>query len=173
MTEKSNTYNLYKEWFRTKDLSGFISISFWDVGQLVVEIGSVDPKTNKSISQTKCYVDPIEFLSYLNSILNSENTNTYPDKKFESFGGSGNVSRVFKVVPTDERALSFFFKAGHFNGTVQSSGAISPDYSKPISRNEIRRSLLEVEKIRTVVNLALIKHYTFPVQSYGETDDSQ
>jgi hypothetical protein len=169
---------VYKEWFRSKDRAGFISISPWltgaegeSIGKLTVEIGSVDPHQQKVTSSTRCYPDAVELYTYLNVILYGPNNighSVYPSRKFTGspesflmFGGSKGadpVSRVFKVEwwPGEHNTgEAFIWKCGSFKGKVTGTGAIEPDFNSPISVDSIKRTRLEMFRIHARLQLLL------------------
>lgn len=175
-------HTLYKSWFRTKTSAGLINISpwFWDgdqkpVGKMSVEIAKVDPNNQgtKVLSSTKCYVDAIDLAVYLRAVatgnakaLFPKKSGTYSPESFMVFGGSTKgtapVARVLKIEwwgasakngEGDEGA--FQWKCGHFEGRVSGTGAIEPDFSKPLSQDMIKRTRLQMAEISYRMDLAL------------------
>lgn len=179
VVQHNPTPALYKEWFRSSSAAGFISITPWfvdgdgsPVGKFVIDIGSVDPKTNEALSNTKCYVDAIELGVFLRAVATGNATDLYPirsgvfsPESYIAFGGTANpdpIARVFKVeywganAGSPGNADAFVWKCGHFVGTVSNTGAIQPQYDKAIRSDMIRRTRLQMAMISYKVDLALV-----------------
>jgi hypothetical protein len=163
---------LYKEWFKTKAASGFISITPWRTARkVVVEIGSIGAD-NSVTSATKCYVDAFDLALYLRMVTLGRGDLLYPKRhgvyspeSFIQFGGSAGatpIARVFKVEFWGANSenigdpTGFAWKCGHFDGTVTDSGAIQPNYSKPRSGDKIKRTRLQMAEISSKMDLLLI-----------------
>jgi hypothetical protein len=180
--EQKYAEHMYKKWFRSKDKSGFLSITPWfdpekNIAKLTVDIGESDPNTNKLLSSTNAYVDAHFFGAYLKSIANGSAVKNFPagynektliDKPTPEshtfYGGSGNTARVFRIhhwaLPAhgsyDDKA--FVWKIGHFESRGSSSnGAIIPDMSKPISKNMIKVSRLDIVEISYIIDMEMTR----------------
>lgn len=163
---------LYKKWFKAGTQSGFVSITPWyGACKLAIDVGSVDPNTKAVLSSTKCFVDLIEFGTYLRSIVSGTAEKIYPKRdqcpspeSFLSYGGSETTSRVFKIhywgAGADAAGTpgSFVFKCGHFGGKVTQTGAVIPNFQDRKSANMIKISLLEMHEIAYRVDLAAIRY---------------
>lgn len=163
---------LYKKWFKAGSQSGFISITPWyEARKVSIDIGSVNPDTKAVVSSTKCFIDIIEFGTYLRAIVNGTAEKLYPKRdqcpspeSFLSYGGSGDLSRVFKIhywsadAESIGTAGSFAFKCGHFGGTVTKTGATIPNFKDRKSANLIKVTLLEMHEISYRVDLAAIRY---------------
>lgn len=163
---------LYKEWFRTKTASGFLSITPWKAARkVIVEIGSVD-SNNAVSSATKCYVNAFDLALYLRLLTNGQAQSLYPVRQgvhtpesFIVFGGTPGappIARVFKIeywgASKDNTGdpNGFVWKCGHFDGQVTDSGAIQPIYSKPRSGDMIKRTRLQMAYISGLMDLLLV-----------------
>lgn len=183
---------LYKEWFKTKTTAGFISIVPWfydnngkPVNKVVVDIGTVSPTSNTVESATKCYLDAISLATYLDLVVKHPQiaVEAYPMNKWRAglnspagyiaYGGSGSVARIFKIeyYGANKESIGtpgvFQWKCGHFEGKTTSSGAIQPDFSKPLSQNMIRRTLVQMAEISYRLNLALSGLAANTLEWYG------
>lgn len=165
--KETNSIELLKKWHR----SGFISFSLWNsADKVIIEIGSTDPDNNNALKQvTKCFLPAVQFLTYLHSEVNGIVTTIFPtftDKGISFFGGSVKppvVSRVFNssyykdyknnnAVDTYHRT----FRCAHYDGEVKDKGAVQPIYTKKISENTIKLSLLDLAEMYQLLNLHMI-----------------
>ena len=170
MTEetKFDKIEVYKKWFRTKDKQGFCSITAWfDAVKVVIDVGEVVGEVNA----TKCFVDAYEFLTWAKAVRDGRAEVLYPERdqcptpeSFVSFGGSGEVARVFKAHwwnqgsnngPKDA-SRGFAFKCGHFKGRTTGQGAIIPDFQSPVSVNMIKMTHVEIAEIANRLEHALL-----------------
>lgn len=170
------TEPIFKKWFKTSSAAGFLSITPWDGGnKFVVDIGATDPSGGSVKSSTKCFVDPVELGLYLQSVVNNSAVDLYPKRSgcpssesFIGFGGSGTVSRVFKVhywgakSDVEGTRSGFAWKCGHFEGTVSNSGAIQPNYDKQLSTDMIKVSLLEMHEIEYRLRMYITAKFSDP-----------
>lgn len=161
---------IYKEWFKTNSAAGFITITPWlTARKLVLDIGSVDPNSNKVTSNTQFYVNALDLHTYLQSVINGSAVEIYPKRSqcpspesFVAFGASGTDSRVLKVhywgagSDKDGDPNGFAWKVGLFGGKKSASGAVEPQWNDIKSRDQIRRSRLEMHRIAHAVNFSLI-----------------
>lgn len=162
---------VYKKWFKAGGNAGFISIEPWLAGQkFVVDIGKVDPNTNKVVSSTKCWVNAVLLVNYLNLVNNDKGKEFFPPRgdcpspeSFVSYGGSGSppVARVFKVhwwgakKDSEGDPKGFAWKCGHFKGVTTNTGAIKPQYDSLESADLIKVSRLEMQEIGLRLNVSL------------------
>lgn len=168
---------LYKKWFKAGGQAGFLSITPFRrddrfVGRFIVDVGKVNPNNNSIQSSTKCYVDAVQFLTYLSSVnagtakdLFWKRNGTNSPESFVAYGGSAGadpVARVFKIEywgatkDTIGDNKGFAWKCGHFKGNVTGTGAITAIMSEPIGTDMIKVSRLEMAEICTRVQLAMI-----------------
>lgn len=166
---KKFSKEIYKKWFKAGSNSGFLSITpSLAIGKWTIDIGSVDPNSNEVKSNTKCYVNPVQFNTYLRSVVAGTAKDLYPKRSqcpspesYVSFGGSNNLSRVFKVhywgAGPDKEGTpgGFAWKTGLFGGKTTSTGAIEPDWSDRKSADMIKVSLLEMNEIAYVLDIEL------------------
>lgn len=163
-------FEIYKKWFRTKEKQGFCSITAWFEGQkVVIDIGEVTSETKA----TKCFVDAYDFLTWAKAVRDGRATTLYPPndreqrntpEAFTSFGGSGDVARVFKAhwwnTARDGKDATpgggFAFKCGHFKGRTTGQGAIIPDFQSPLSINQIKMTHVEVATVANRLDHALL-----------------
>ena len=141
---------IHKIWRRGR----FASFNYWSQGnKVIIDIGEFGGD-NKLTSNTKCYVNILPFFTYLDAEHNDRVTAVYP--KYESegysiFGGSANVSRVWKshwwMNGTNVDHSARVFKCGHFKGKTGSNGAIIPDMTQPLSLSSVKLSLEELDHV--------------------------
>ena len=162
-----NSLIVFKKWFRTKDKQGFCTIGEWfGAGKVTIDIGEVVGE----VKATKCYVDAYDFLTWAKSVRDRTAAELYPERdqcptpeSFVSFGGSGDISRIFKAHwwndgqrGDKDPSRGFVFKCGHFKGTEMGSGGIKPDFSQVISMNMIKMTHLEVATAANKLEHALL-----------------
>lgn len=161
-----NSVVLYKRWHRR----GFLTIKEIPDLPLMVEIGSIDPKTKKSISVTSCYVAGYKLATYLQAISQGTGALLYPEypkdfdrklpESFAVYGGGrskeGPISRIFKIhywMKNDKPQLDrFAWKCGHFTGKESDTGAFIADRSKPLSADLIMVPRQEMAEISFLLN---------------------
>lgn len=158
---------IYKKWFKTKDKQGFCSITGWfEAGKVIIDIGEVTTETKA----TKCYVDAYDFLTWGKAVRDGTGSFLYPERdqcptpeSFVAFGGSGDVSRIFKAHWWNDGSRSeknpdrgFTFKCGHFKGDKMSSGGIKPDFSQILSMNMIKMTHIDLITAVNKLDHALI-----------------
>jgi hypothetical protein len=166
---------IYKQWFKTKERSGFLSISPWlEANKFIVDIGEAGAD-GKLKGSTACYVDAITLSLYCKSVYDLTAKDLYPanakngvptDEALTIYGGSKPsgkvVSRVFKIhhwQKGQEYDLSAFtWKCGHFEGRESASGAFMPDLNKPISVNSIKVNRLQMAEIAYRMNIHITAH---------------
>lgn len=156
---------IYKQW-HTK---GFLSIRYWPHAEKVqIEIGEIDPNSSKQVSVSKCFLDAYKFMSYIHAEVHGTTHIFYPDlatKDLQFFGGKmtseGPVSRVFTAgywktskdsLPDPTRRS---FRCANYVGLPQKTGAMKPDYSKPISFNFIQMKFVEIAELYHRLNVSM------------------
>ena len=168
MSPKIESTEFYKKWFKTSTQAGFISLSTWlDAGKVVVDIGKLGGDSKVS-SSTKCFVDAFDLITYLHCVVHGTSTELFPKRSqcpspesFVSFGGSGTISRVFKIhywgakTDSDGDPKGFAWKCGHFEGKVSATGAIEPNWSAQKSADMIKVTRLEMHTMYHKLNYAL------------------
>jgi hypothetical protein len=183
--EKQYDEPIYKKWFKTKDRSGFISVTPWfddekGVAKFNVDVGTADA-AGKLQSNTNAFVDAIKFATYMKSLSNGSGKLNYPstkkkidgewipnpdartDESISFYGGSGDVARVLRIhywqtaEKYDER--SFVVKIGHFKGRSGANGAIIPDMSPEgtISNDLIKMTRPDIGELSYAIDLQMIK----------------
>lgn len=184
--QKNKDRHFYKEWFKSSKTSGFISLLPYlvdkdgtFVNKVGIEIGKVNPNTNKIESNTLCWVKATELSVYLDAVIYYPQlaSQLYPKKRglyspngMLSFGSSGNTSRVFKVEQWGSSATSegtpgdYAWKCAHFEGKPTATGAVEPDYSKPLSVDMIKRTRLQMAHMLRHLNLELEGAYMIVAQ---------
>lgn len=156
---------VYKQWHKR----GFLSVRYWPHAEKVqIEIGEIDPNTSKQISVSKCFVDVYKFLAYLQAETNNQVHYIFPEfstKDWQVFGGKmtaeGPVSRVFtagywkpsKDAASDPTRRSF--RCANYVGIQSKSGAMMPDYKKPISFNYIQMKFVEIAELYQRLSIAV------------------
>jgi len=156
-----NSVVLYKRWHRR----GFLTIKEIPDLPLMVEIGSIDPKSKKAISTTSCYVAGYKLATYLKAVTTGNGRELYPKKEndtdhqyeesFATYGGGrtkeGPISRIFKIHYWNSKgnvvADRFAWKTGHFTGKENDTGAFIADRSKPLSADLIMVPRQEMAEI--------------------------
>lgn len=163
-----NSTELFKKWFKTPSASGFLSINTWLAkSKLIVDVGKLGGD-GKVASSTKCFVDAIGLTTYLHSVVHGTATELFPKRaqcpspeSFVAFGGSGNVSRIFKVHYWGAKQdnigdpKGFAWKCGHFKGNTKGNGAIEPVWNEPISQDMIKITRLEMHEMYLRINYCL------------------
>lgn len=183
------TGDLYKKWFNFGGRAGFLSISPFftadkggkvdQVGKVAIDVGQIDPNTDKIKSSTKCFVDAVDLAVYLRVVLDGKGADLYPKRKycpspesFVAFGGREELARVLKIhwwnakdARGDQPADSgdpngFAWKCGHFTGKVGDNGQIIPNFAEPKGADLIKVSKLEMYEISKRLDLALTSWVT-------------
>lgn len=176
----NNKTLVFKKWHTY----GVCSVQYWHanakdnlVEKIIIDIADIDNKTKKATQSTKCFVPLFEFMTYLRAEVNDNLAHMFPAFEklsgknmagWTSFGGSTSdngtmVSRVFKSAYWVDREGNWdktarAFKCAQFFGVQENpQSAIKPDYTRPISMNQIRLSMADLgamlEKL-TVVTVA-------------------
>lgn len=156
---------VYKQWHRR----GFLSIRFWPHAEKVqIEIGEINPNTSKQVSVSKCFVDINKFLAYLYAEVHGRVEVTLPEfatKDWQVFGGGtgedGPISRVFTAgywKPSKEASpdpTKRSFRCANYVGKPSKTGAMVPDYTKPISFNFIQMKFFEIAELYQALSIAV------------------
>lgn len=150
--EHEDLGDLYKKWFRTKSVSGFVSLRpWWEALKISVDIGDVEVSTQKMKSHTLVWVDAILLTAWLR-------TPVRPD--FVVYGGARvdgkPISRVFSI--TDDKSGGFYWKTEHFEARASSTGAFVPDPQKKLSSNQIKMRAGEHAEILLRAEMGLFGH---------------
>ncbi len=149
-----DSVELFKHWFKTSSASGFCSVrDAFAIGRIVIDVGAVDPKTNKVNSSTLVYIDATEFAAYLDVMLLTGITTAY-----SSFGGGvvdgQPVSRSLRINPTDKG--KFWIEVAHTPATVNNTGGYVPQkLVAPISSDKIQLTRGQLATLRVRLNLGL------------------
>lgn len=170
---KEYEQDIYKKVTRTKDQGRFVAVRpAWEIAKMAVDIGRFNAQ-NKLESSSICWLDIIKFGTYLKAVAENRAKDVYvPDKwnMFETpegltvFGGNaqGTVARVFKASYWGSKdnydTTCFRWKVGHFKGSKQGPGMIKPDFSSPISVDDIKVTRQEIAEISYALDLAITAH---------------
>lgn len=174
--QKKSTDIVFQKFYRK---GRFITFSYWPEGnKIAVDIGQFDDN-NKLLNNTKCYLNPLPFYTYLQSEVIGSLDIIFPGFDtygFSVFGGSNNVARVFKshwwMKGTAPDRTARIFKCGHFEAKPGSQkGEIVPDMSKQISLSSSKMSLEEIAQVYNAMSALMIKFPDMMIKGTTEHDD--
>jgi hypothetical protein len=173
-TDKKIIPDLYKKWFKSSSVGGFVSIkALLTIGKFRIDIGSTGSDASLK-SHTETFVDSILFATYCRAVVGGYAKTLYtsnaklgvPTDEGVVFygGGTGSdgkpISRIFKSHywrkgESDYDSSSFVFECGHFKANKSPSGAFLPDMTSPLSTDSIKITRVEMAEISYRVDLAL------------------
>ncbi len=127
---------VYKKWSRGGGIQRFCSISPWlDKLKCSIEIGQSKPEGGLA-SATKCWVDLLEFHTFLNALRDCNATTIYGAvENFMYYGGANvegkDIARVVSIKPwtnasKDVDPFGFEMKCTHLVGDKTAQGAFMP-----------------------------------------------
>lgn len=167
-TENPKYYmeEVYKKWWT----GGFISVRYWPNAEKVqIEIAAIDPKTKKTRSLSKSFIDTYPFLTYLHAEVHSNVEKLFPDfatKGLQFFGGARDkegevISRVSTFGPykaSKDAAPDMSkrsFRCAVYAGKEVGQGAFQPIYDKPISFDHIQMTHRDITHLYLSLNTSI------------------
>ena len=165
---------IYKLWTRSKDISRFLSIKYFQTAKkFIIDIGTADG-SNKLTGSTAVYVDAITLIAYLRALNTGTGALIYPktkdtptDESIAIYGGgfvdNKPIARVFKshLWPTGNNNYdngAFVFKCGHFDAKETSTGAFVQSSSTPISASSIKVTRKNIAEMELLLSLRIMNH---------------
>jgi len=167
--ERHYSKEFYKYWFSYQGRGGFLSLNPWlETNKISIDIGSskdTDGRTQLE-GNTKLWANTLDLYAYLTAVTNGTAPTLFPTNErariqypesYTYYGGGKMegkvVSRVLKIHYWEDKngdpdPTAFTWKAGHFEGTESSTGAIQPNMQKSLSTNKIKIPRLEMTKMQ-------------------------
>lgn len=184
--EKKFSKEFYKYWFSYNGRGGFLSLNPWlETNKIGIDVGALRDSNGKTSleSNTMLWTNTLDLYAYLSAIANGTAERLYPKndrggapypESYVYYGGGtmGDkvVSRILKVHHWEGKDGSpdpsaFAWKAGHFEGTRNDTGAIMPNMKKNLSMNLIKIPRLEMVKMQ--------QRLAFTLQAYATIQMNQ